>query len=215
MTQKEANFAESTQLTRNDQEKIGTLNLLISTSTQPSNSLFNYYQERAEILFYLNKYEDALSDINAMEKINEIPSSIKLIKWELLIQIQCAKVSQEIKQSLVIQDDLSHIELLARIHPNNMKKLFNGGSFCRLEGHRKRPETAIKRHKTALIFTLFRRNSSARFTGRFFARKWPSLLTVYSSFSELTENGAVFQRFIPFLWPFTHRSLGPGYTTNN
>ncbi|CAF4500020.1 unnamed protein product [Rotaria socialis] len=193
MTQKEANFAESTQLTRNDQEKIGTLNLLISTSTQPSNSLFNYYQERAEILFYLNKYEDALSDINAMEKINEIPSSIKLIKWKSLIQIQCAKVSQEIKQSLAIQ----------------------GGSFCRLEGHRKRPETAIKRHKTALIFTLFRRNSSARFTGRFFARKWPSLLTVYSSFSELTENGAVFQRFIPFLWPFTHRSLGPGYTTNN
>ncbi|CAF4245733.1 unnamed protein product [Rotaria socialis] len=103
MTQKEANFAESTQLTRNDQEKIGTLNLLISTSTQPSNSLFNYYQERAEILFYLNKYEDALSDINAMEKINEIPSSIKLIKWKSLIQIQCAKVSQEIKQSLAIQ----------------------------------------------------------------------------------------------------------------
>ncbi|CAF3419938.1 unnamed protein product [Rotaria socialis] len=128
MTQKEANFAESTQLTRNDQEKIVTLNLLISTSTQPSNNLFNYYQERAEILFYLNKYEDALSDINAMEKINEIPSSIKLIKWKSLIQIQCAKVSQEIKQSLAIQDDLSHIELLARIHPNNMKKLFNGMS---------------------------------------------------------------------------------------
>ncbi|CAF4457180.1 unnamed protein product [Rotaria socialis] len=211
MAQKEANFPESTQLARNDQERVGTLNLLISISTQPSNNLFKYYQERAEILFY----PDALIDIYAMEKINEIPSSIKLIKWELLIQIQCAKVSQEIKQSLVIQDDLSHIELLARIHPNNMKKLFNGGSFCRLEGHRKRPETAIKRHKTALIFTLFRRNSSARFTGRFFARKWPSLLTVYSSFSELTENGAVFQRFIPFLWPFTHRSLGPGYTTNN
>ncbi|CAM4851240.1 unnamed protein product, partial [Rotaria magnacalcarata] len=35
------------------------------------------------------------------------------------------KVRQEIKQSLVIQDDLSHIELLARIHPNNMKKIFN------------------------------------------------------------------------------------------
>ncbi|CAF3816296.1 unnamed protein product, partial [Rotaria magnacalcarata] len=39
-----------------------------------------------------------------------------------------------------------------------------GGSSCRLKGHRKRPETAIKRHKTALIFTLFRRNPSARFT---------------------------------------------------
>ncbi|CAF2111227.1 unnamed protein product [Rotaria magnacalcarata] len=45
---------------------------------------------------------------------------------------------------------------------------YPGGSSCRLKGHRKRPETAIKRHKTALIFTLFRRNPSARFTGRFF-----------------------------------------------
>ncbi|CAF1635171.1 unnamed protein product [Rotaria magnacalcarata] len=44
---------------------------------------------------------------------------------------------------------------------------YPGGSSCRLKGHRKRPETAIKRHKTALIFTLFRRNPSARFTGRF------------------------------------------------
>ncbi|CAF4543278.1 unnamed protein product, partial [Rotaria sp. Silwood2] len=34
------------------------------------------------------------------------------------------------------------------------------------ELHRKRPETAIKRHTTALIVTLFRRNPSARFTGR-------------------------------------------------
>ncbi|CAF3789366.1 unnamed protein product [Rotaria socialis] len=126
MTQKEENFPESIQLARNDQENIGALNLLISTSTQPPNNLFNYYKQRAEILFYLNKYEDALSDIYAMEKINEIASSIQLIKWESLIQIQCAKVRQEIKQSLVIQDDLSHIELLARIHPNNMKKIFNG-----------------------------------------------------------------------------------------
>ncbi|CAF3426743.1 unnamed protein product [Rotaria socialis] len=128
MTQKEENFPESIQLARNDQENIGALNLLISTSTQPPNNLFNYYKQRAEILFYLNKYEDALSDIYAMEKINEIASSIQLIKWESLIQIQCAKVRQEIKQSLVIQDDLSHIELLARIHPNNMKKIFNGMS---------------------------------------------------------------------------------------
>ncbi|CAF2232409.1 unnamed protein product [Rotaria magnacalcarata] len=45
---------------------------------------------------------------------------------------------------------------------------YPGGSSCRLKGHRKRPEMAIKRHKTALIFTLFRRNPSARFTGRFF-----------------------------------------------
>ncbi|CAM4776048.1 unnamed protein product [Rotaria magnacalcarata] len=69
---------------------------------------------------------------------------------------------------------------------------YPGGSSCRLKGHRKRPETAIKRHKTALIFTLFRRNPSARFTGRFFARIRPSFLTLFSSFSELTENGAVF-----------------------
>ncbi|CAF3923684.1 unnamed protein product [Rotaria magnacalcarata] len=47
-------------------------------------------------------------------------------------------------------------------------ELIPGGSSCRLKGHRKRPETTIKRHKTALIFTLFRRNPSARFTGRFF-----------------------------------------------
>ncbi|CAF1675930.1 unnamed protein product [Rotaria magnacalcarata] len=40
---------------------------------------------------------------------------------------------------------------------------YPGGSSCRLKGHRKRPETAIKRHKTTLIFTLFRRVNQ-RFT---------------------------------------------------
>ncbi|CAF4383693.1 unnamed protein product, partial [Rotaria magnacalcarata] len=58
MTQKEENFPESIQLARNDQENIEALNLPISTSTQPPNNLFNYYKQRAEILFYLNKYED-------------------------------------------------------------------------------------------------------------------------------------------------------------
>ncbi|CAF1440616.1 unnamed protein product [Rotaria magnacalcarata] len=57
MTQKEENFPESIQLARNDQENIEALNLPISTSTQPPNNLFNYYKQRAEILFYLNKYE--------------------------------------------------------------------------------------------------------------------------------------------------------------
>jgi hypothetical protein len=59
------------------------------------------------------------------------------------------------------------------IHNVNQSFILQGNHSNRLKRLLKRPETTMKRRITALNFFVFRRNTSARFTSRFFARRRP------------------------------------------
>jgi hypothetical protein len=69
-------------------------------ATKPiKNDLFNYYKERAELYFHMDKYQgklyikylshvniyiiilDAIKDIDAMKELKDLPADTKLIKW--------------------------------------------------------------------------------------------------------------------------------------
>ena len=70
----------------------------------------------------------------------------------------------------------------------------------RRNGHLKRPETAIKRYNKALIFTLFGRNPSARFTDRFFRQK---MAIVFNTILVVFRADGKMRRFATFYTVFT------------